>query len=263
MCPGGLKSGYLHVVRTGYILVIALAAVFSGCTGVTATDTKLAPDIHQMVIGKIQVAYDARTIAPDRLRRAKEIRLAQTVLKAAGRILSEAGLSSQSGTDTLWIRLNNFRLPRGARWFTAGFKGKDELAALTGVMRGPTPLYSAQVSAQLGSNDRTIGANYSANRALKQLTDMLAWKIAWEFSGANGRRGEEALLATGKREGVKEAILILAQRGQLPYGEFLKFSAAGKVGLENSALATKYDACGLRKVFTLGLSPCKWDPDYR
>ncbi len=59
------------------------------------------------------------------------------------------------------------------------------------------------------------------------------------------------------------ATLILARRGQLSYGEFLKLSAAGKVGVENSALGAKYDACGLRKVLTLGLSSCKWDPDYR
>jgi hypothetical protein len=54
-----------------------------------------------------------------------------------------------------------------------------------------------------------------------------------------------------------------AHRGRLSYGEFAKHSLAGKVGLENTGLSAKYDACGLRKLLTIGLSPCGWDPDYR
>ncbi len=96
-----------------------------------------------------------------------------------------------------------------------------------------------------------------------KLVDSLAWEIAWDLSWVAGSRQEPKLLEAGKRAGVKRAILVLAHRGGLSYGQFAKYSLAGKVGMENTALAAKYDACGLRKLFTLGLSPCGWDPDYR
>ncbi len=99
--------------------------------------------------------------------------------------------------------------------------------------------------------------------AMESLVKSLAWEITWQLSGAADRRNEEEILEAGKADLLKRPIMILAHRGKLSYGEYLKYSAMGIVGVESTALSTKYDACGLRKVFTLGLSPCKWDTDYR
>ena len=251
------------IILGAVLLGLAMATLLGGCTGTKTTHTRIAAGAQQIVVGRVQIAYDTRAIATDRVRRAKQIRLAEAIEEKVWQYVQSAELASERGTDTLWIQLNGFRLPRSGRWASGGFKGKDELAALTVVVRGRAPLFSTQVSAQLGANDKTIAANYSANRAMSELVNMLAWEIAWQLTRVNDRKAEAALLEAGERAGVKRAILILAHRGQLSYGDFARHSLAGRVGVENTALGAKYDACALRKIATLGLSPCQWDPDYR
>ena len=51
----------------------------------------------------------------------------------------------------MWIKLTAFRLPKGARWFTGGMKGNDELAAMVSADRGARALYANEFAAQLGA----------------------------------------------------------------------------------------------------------------
>lgn len=246
-----------------WVLLFVALCVDSGCTGVRTTEIGSAPSAAASVfIGSVEVGYDTNAIARDRLQRAEEIRLARSVETRLRQFLGAADLGSETGRDHLRLQLNAFRLPRGMRWYTGALKGNDRLGARIQVVRDAANRFGAQVNAQLGAGDRSIAANYSANEARDQLVDMLAWEVAWALTGWNGRRGEDALLDAGKQAGVERAVQVLAHRGQLSYGEFLAYAARGKTGLD-PALSVKYDACGLRKLFTLGLSSCEFDPDYR
>ena len=247
------------IVRRAATVVIALIA--TGCTTTTVRSQSPAATGTDMKFRAIAVAIDEPGVGGEQAERLRRIGTADTLRSKLEGYLRPAGFLD--GTLDLRVDVDTFRLPADARWLTGGFKGNDVLGARVGVRRGDESLYDAHVDARLGAGDRSIGANYSADWAHESLVDMLAWEIAWALTGAAGRQGEDAVLDAGKRDDVKHAILILAHRGRLSYAEYAKFAALGKIGVENTALSAKYDACGARKIFTLGLSPCAWEPDYR
>jgi hypothetical protein len=184
------------------VFLLVSAALLAGCTGVSSSEPRALEQARDLVIGRVGVYYDEERLQADRIARAKQIRLAQSVQSRMSRFLVLAGLGSRSGRDVMWIKLTEFRLPNGARWVTGGMKGNDTLSAMVSADRGARALYANQFSAQLGAGDRTVAANYSANRAMKELVDSLAWEIAWDLSWVTGRRGEDALLDAGLEAGV-------------------------------------------------------------
>jgi len=212
-------------------------------------------------IARVTVDIDHAAVQPDRVARLEEIGTTTALQKKLTEYLGIAELGSDLGGD-LNLQINEFRLPNSARWFTGSFKGNDYLGAAVSLVQSSDVLYRADIRVQLGAGDRSVGANYSADWAHGSLVDMLAWEVAWGLTGVAGH-GENALLLAGKNDGVKRAIIILAHRGLLPYGELVKYAAMGKVGVENSDLGPRYDACALRWIFTLGFSPCRWEPTYR
>jgi hypothetical protein len=243
------------------ILMMLLAIGIPACTTVSVHQSAPSGATQDVRIGRVLVDLDRATLEPDGVTRLEEIGTAAAVERKLGQYLQEGDLLA--GDVDLHVRIDAFRLPDGARWLTGSMKGNDVLGAAVTLDRGETVLHRADVRVQLGAGDRSIGANYSADWAHGSMVDMLAWEIAWSVSGVVGGRGDAALLAAGKRDSVKRAILVLGYRGKLTYGELLKYAAMGKIGVENSDLSAKYDACSLRKVATLGLSSCAWDPAYR
>jgi len=246
-------------LRTG--VLAAAGALVLACTTTSVREQARRSTAEELRIGEVVIKIDEAAVEADRAQRLREIGTPEAVVRKLNEYLDAAGFLG--GELDLAVTLNAFRLPRGARWITGGMKGNDVLGASIAVRRGETAVYAADVEVQLGAGDRSVGANYSADWAHDSLVDMLAWEIAWTLTGVADRRGEDAVLEAGKRDSVKHAILVLAHRGRLSYGEYLKYAALGKIGVENTALAAKYDACGARKLLTLGLSECRWDPDYR
>ena len=129
-----------------------------------------------------------------------------------------------AGTDTLDVELTAFRLPgAGSRWLTGPLKGNDELACLIAVRSTDgAVIASGEVRTELGAMDRSIGEDYSAEFALDNMIDNLAWRIVFDLTPAGH---DDRILNIAKEEGVVPAIQELGWRGELSYGEVLKYSA--------------------------------------
>ena len=211
---------YLH--RYG---IIGLLVFGAACSSTTATLREGVPDQRSLppfLIGAVVVRY-SNELAPDRKQRAEYNSVAQRLESKVREWLDATQLSS--GDNGLEIGLTEFRLPAsGTRWTTAQFKGNDYLDSSVAV-RGAegAVIASAGVRAQLGAMDRSIGENYSADFALDNLLDNLAWRIVFELSPP-GR--DDLLLTLAKEKGVVPAIQELGWRGELSYGEVLKYSAS-------------------------------------
>lgn len=241
--------------------IAGIALIAAACTTTAIRSQSPATTVDGMKFRAITVGIEESAVEPDQVQRLRQIGTAEALRSKLDGYLRPAGFLD--GALDLQVDVDTFRMPVGSRWLTGSFKGNDVLGARIAVRSADQSLYDAHVEAQLGAGDRSVGANYSADWAHGSLVDMLAWEIAWAVTGAAGRQGEDAVLEAGKRDGVKHAVLILAHRGRLSYAEYTKYAALGKIGVENTGLSAKYDACGARKVLTLGLSRCSWEPDYR
>ena len=161
-------------------------------------------------------------LAPDRKQRAEENSIAQRLESEVRQWLDATQLSS--GENRLEIEVTEFWLPAsGTRWMTAQLKGNDYLNSSVAV-RGAegAVIASAGVRTQLGAMDRSLGENYSADFALENLLDNLAWRIVFELTPPGH---DDLLLKLAKEKGVVPAIQELGWRGGLSYGELLKYSA--------------------------------------
>ncbi len=208
---------------------VAMAAVGLACTTTTVeggVDPARAPALG---VGAIEVEY-GEGLPPDRARRSKELGIAEQLAGRVERWMSEAG--TWGGSDRVLVSLDRFRLPASGRWATGQAQGNDYLGVAVEVMRGEDRIASFDVEHRIGAADRSIAENYSADRALENLVDAVAWSILYETSGDDDR---EAVFEIGKREQVERAIEMLERCGKLSYAEATKFAALGKLGIDTAA----------------------------
>jgi hypothetical protein len=205
--------------------VVGLLLFAAGCSSTTTSLHEGASDqrpLRPLLIGKVAVDY-SNSLAPDRKERAQEHSIAQRLASRVRAWLEATKLSP--GDNELEIELREFRLPAsGTRWMTAQFKGNDYLGASVTVHAADgAELVSAQVRTQLGAMDRSIGENYSADFALDNMLDNLAWRIVFELIPPGQ---DDPFLELAKAKGVVPAIQELGWRGELTYAEALKYSAS-------------------------------------
>ena len=208
-----------------FSLICALLATFGvACSTTTAGRRAAAPD-HRLLtplpIGPVSVRY-SDGLAVDRRQRAQENSVAPRLESNIRHLLEATGLSP--GDNRLEVELTEFRLPAsGTRWMTGQLKGNDYLDSSVTV-RGVegSPIVIGDVRAQLGAMDRSIGENFSADFALKNLLDNLGWRIVFELTPP-GR--DDAILKLGKEMGIVPAIQELGWRGGLTYGEAVKYAS--------------------------------------
>jgi hypothetical protein len=112
---------------------------------------------------------------------------------------------------------------------SAQAKGNDYLGVDVSII--PEEGEAAQsfhVEHTIGAGDRSIAENYSANRALENLIEHVAWSIVLEVTPMDRRM---PIYAIGKREQIERAIEELERCGQLSYVEMTKYGALGKVSI--------------------------------
>ena len=119
-------------------------------------------------------------------------------------------------------------------------KGNDLLDAQVAVLQGGESLTVFDVEQVLGAGDRSVAENYSANQALENLVEAVAWSIAYEVS-PRGARG--TLLDIGKREGIKRAIQLLYDCRELSLAEEMKYSTLGKIRANFGRLGRRPEFC--------------------
>jgi hypothetical protein len=112
---------------------------------------------------------------------------------------------------------------------SAQAKGNDYLGAEVFLIReGEEPAQHFHVEHTIGAGDRSIAENYSANRALENLIEHVAWSIVLEMTPMDERM---PVYAIGKREQIERAIEELESCGQLSYGEMVKYGVLGKISI--------------------------------
>jgi hypothetical protein len=209
--------------------MMSLASVASvllailACSTTTSTSSEgptFGPrSVRPVLFASVSVHYSP-TLDGDRRQRAIEGSVAERVQEKMLATMDATGLlGGQHGLD---VELTEFRLPAGARWMTGPMKGNDYLASHVEVRDGESVLAASEISTQLGAMDRSIGENYSADFALENMIDNLAWMIVFEAS-APGQDGQAVRLATV--DGVVPAVQEAGWRGDLDYGEVLKYAA--------------------------------------
>jgi hypothetical protein len=204
-------------------LLIALGAT-SACT--TTQVSGIDEPVTTYAIGKVSGSYGS-DLAADRVQRAKQHRIVESIGEHVERWMREVG--TWVGPDELHVSVDRFRLPNKARWMSAQAKGNDYLGAEVFLIReGEEPAQHFHVEHTIGSGDRSIAENYSANRALENLIEHVAWSIVLEVTPMEERR---PVYAIGKREQIERAIEELEICGQLTYGEMVKYGALGKVSI--------------------------------
>ena len=208
-----------------HLWIVGLLLFGAACSTTTANVREVAPDqrsLPPLLIGAVTVRY-SNELPLDRTQRAESNSIAQRLESKVRQWLDATQLSP--GDNQLEIELTEFRLPAsGTRWLTAQFKGNDDLGSSVAV-RGAdgTVIASGGVRTQLGAMDRSLGENYSADFALDNMLDNLAWRIVFELTPPGQ---DDPLLKMAKEQGVVPAIQELGWRGELSYGEALKYSAS-------------------------------------
>jgi hypothetical protein len=234
---------------------IEACAVLLGCLSLAAcTSTQVTGDrpeleeVQSFRIGSTETRY-AADLPADRISRAREHRVVLEVASLVEDWMTETG--RWGGADTVRIEVDRFRLPAaGTRWATAQAKGNDYLGAEVSVLREGQPLARFQVEHTIGAGDRSIAENYSADRALENLVEAVAWSVAHELTPFEERRG---IFEVGKREQIERAIEMLELCGELSYAEAAKYGALGKISLKTGSGA---EARRLKKAFGGKLQRC-------
>jgi hypothetical protein len=210
-------------------LTTVAAVLFALGTTAACTTTQVSgidAPVTTYAIGKISGGYDT-DLAADRVQRAEQHRIVESIGEHVERWMREAG--TWAGPDELHVSVDRFRLPNKARWMSAQAKGNDYLGAEVFLIHeGEEPAQHFHVEHTIGAGDRSLAENYSANRALENLIEHVAWSIVLEVTPMEERM---PVYAIGKREQIERAIEELEICGQLSYGEMLKYSALGKVSL--------------------------------
>jgi hypothetical protein len=212
----------LQALIAAWALLALCGAI--GCTTTELSGDRLDPeDVRDIRIGALELSYSP-DLPADRRQRAQQLRLAEQVGELVELWMTEA--KHWSGADRLRLEIVRFRLPGSGRWVTGAMKGSDFLAAQATVLRDGESLAVFEVEHTIGAGDRSIAENYSANRAVENLIEAVAWSIAYELA-PRGTRG--TILEIGKREQIERAIQTLYTCKELSYAEELKFSALGKL----------------------------------
>jgi len=235
--------------------IVEACAVILGCLSLAAcTSTKVVEgpaamgEGQSLQVGSIESGYTA-DLLPDRLSRLREHRVALEVARLVEEWMTETG--QWGGPDTVRIEVDRFRLPAaGTRWLTGSAKGNDYLGARVSMIRDGQPLMTFHVEHTLGAGDRSIAENYSADRALENLEEAVAWSIAHEITPFEKRR---EIFEIGKREQIQRAIEMLELCGELSYAESMKYSALGKLSMGTASGA---EARRIKKAFGGKLQRC-------
>ena len=117
-------------------------------------------------------------------------------------------------------------------------------------MREGAILTTIHVEHTIGSNDQSVGERYSANHALENLVEAVAWSVAHTLTPFEERR---TIFGVGKREQIERAIDMLEVCGELSYSEFFKYKALGKLSV---ATASSGEARRLKSAFGGDLRRC-------
>ncbi len=202
-------------------LLVGLGAT-SACT--TTQVSGIDEPVTTYAIGKVSGSYGS-DLAADRVQRAGQHRIVESIGEHVERWMREAG--TWAGPDELRVSVDRFRLPNMARWMSGQMKGNDYLGAEVFLIpEGGEPGQSFHVEHTIGAGDRSIAENYSANRALENLIEHVAWSIVIEVTPMDERM---PVYAIGKREQIERAIEDLEICGQLSYAEMVKYGVLGKV----------------------------------
>jgi hypothetical protein len=129
-------------------------------------------------------------------------------------------------------------------------KGNDYLGVKVTPVRGSEPLSTFHIEHTLGAGDRSVAENYSANRALENLIDAVAWSMVFELTPFEDRK---PVFEIGKREQIERAIEMLELCGELTYAEGMKYSSLGKLSI-STASGAEYRR--LKRAFGSKPAPC-------
>lgn len=213
------------------LVVAALMCAIAACTSVDVSHRLTLPAGASPVQVASVVAHYGKGLQVDRRERAEENNIAGRVAQLVEAWMKESG--QWGGADSVAIEISEFRLPAsGTRWLTGQLKGNDYLGATVIVSRDAAPLTQFQVTQTLGAMDRSIGENYSADWALDNLIEAVAWSIAFELTPVPQRA---KILDIGKREEVQAAIDENHRCGRLSFMEGVKYSALGLLSFSTAA----------------------------
>ncbi|HEY5658308.1 MAG TPA: hypothetical protein VIY27_11030 [Myxococcota bacterium] len=237
------------LARAFLVLGVCCLGQLAGCTSTqVAGDAPEIEAVRSFRIGEAETAYAAE-LAADRLARAQDHRIAERVARLLEDWLGET--QRWGGPDRVRIEIDRFRLPAaGARWVTAQAKGNDYLGANVSVIREGQVLAVFHVEHTLGAADRSIAENYSAERALENLVEAVAWSAAHELTPLEARR---PIFEIGKREEIERAIEMLERCGELSYAETLKYASLGKL---SAGTASGAEGRRLKRAFGGKLERC-------
>jgi hypothetical protein len=234
-------------IKTGAVLFGCLSLLACTSTQVDGDQTAEA-ETRGFRIGSTETAY-AVDLPEDRAARAREYEVAPDVARLVERWMTETG--RWGGTDIVRIEVDRFRLPAvDSRQITGPAKGNDNLGARVSVLREGSRLASFHAEHTLGAGDRSIAENTSADRAVENLVEAVAWSVAHELTPFEERR---EIFEIGKREQIERAIEMLELCGELSYAETVKYSALGKI---NIATASGAEARRFKRAFGGELERC-------
>ncbi len=211
-------------MRIGRVFGVFFACgLVAGCTATRIEGGASEVDLSAVLFGSISGGYKDE-LAADRRRRAERLQIAEKLeVRLEGWL---AALDRWGGNDVVSLEIDRFRLPAVARGLTAGFKGNDYLGVEVTVMRDAVAVVAFHAEHQLGAGDRSVTANYSANAALTQLVDSVAWAVLLELTPPKMRK---PVFEIGKAAEVPKAIQLLEECGELSYAESLGFVAKGLI----------------------------------
>ncbi|MDH3519983.1 MAG: hypothetical protein OEM49_05945 [Myxococcales bacterium] len=239
----------LPVARTIAPLLICCLWQSTACTGTQVEGHRPEIEaIRSFRIGAADTTY-AADLPADRLARANQHQIVEQVARLVEDWMTET--QRWGGSDRVRIEIDSFRLPdAGTRWMTGQAKGNDFLGANVSVLREDQVLATFHVEHTIGAGDRSVAENYSADRALENLVEAVAWSVAHELTPFEARR---PIFEIGKREQIERAIEMLERCGELSYAETLKYTTLGKI---SAATASGAEARRLKKALGGKLERC-------
>ena len=229
-------------------MLVYCLCLLTACTSTRVSrDGKELEKVRTFQIGLTETGY-GESLAADRIARAREHQIVEEIARLVEQWMIET--ERWGGPDRVRIEIDSFRLPAGMRWATAQAKGNDYLGAQVSVLREGAIVATFHVKHTIGAGDRSIAENYSANRALENLVEAVAWSVAHTLTPFEERR---PIFDIGKREQVERAIEMLELCGELSYAEAIKYGALGKISM---ATASGAEARRLKRVFGGKLQRC-------
>lgn len=217
-------------LRVRRVVTLLVVGTF-GCTSTQIGGSLLgAEEARDLRLGAVEVRY-AGSVPPERITLGTRLDLSETLDGRIESWLQETG--RWGGPDALAVEIDQFRLPGiGTRWISGSMKGNDYLGAGVTVTRAGNPVAKFHVEHTIGAGDRSIAENYSADRALENLVDAVAWAIVHAVTPFEQRK---PIFEIGKREQVEQAIELLELCGELSYAEATKYGVLGKLSVATGA----------------------------